>query len=605
MVKNSVRGFIQFPLILILATLIGLGGMAAVKLPEIQKERAFKKLAQESLPSGTALENEILVKFRPDVSLPRIAQVHQTQQAVSKKKIKGINVELVRLTSRISLKEAITKYKALAEVEFAEPNFLAQAFLSPNDPLYPEQWNLQKILSNESFDVSLGGFSQIAVVDTGVDPNHPDLAGLIKQGFNTIDGTQDSSDDHGHGTHVAGIAAAYTNNGEGIASVSFKSTILPVKVLNKDGIGTYADVAEGIIWATDNSSRIINLSLGGSSDSETLKRAVNYALNKGSLLIAAAGNNGNDAPVYPASYPGVLAISASDQNDSLAGFSSFGKNIFVASPGVSITSTVLAGSYATYHGTSTAAPHLSGLLALTLAKQEDLSNNQLIETIKQTADKTGPYPYDENGWNQYFGYGRINAGKTLKETISEEPTPTPTPKLEEEKSPPPTERMPKEYQFTFELQGIVENFDAAQSKLVIKVDGGTPDVMKIISGNLVDLYVDSQTRIKYQGRNIFSRELSSGTRVNVKGNVVKNKLLAMDVLVQHIPIVTPTRPTEILPENQQNTPQDMLQLPQQRGQESLQIQLPAQTEQRGKVRGASTTPFWQALQEKILYLFGE
>jgi len=582
MVKEPIRGFAQLPLILLLFTLIGLGGFAVVKVPQIRKEASFKKLAQNSLPSGTASGEEVLVGFRAGVSLPQAAQIHQAEKAVFKKRIKGIDVEVVRLPSEVSIREAVAKYKARAEVEFAEPNFLAQAFLSPNDPLYNKQWNLLKIASDESFDFSQGGFSKIAIVDTGVDPNHPDLYGLVLTGFNTIDGTGNSLDDHGHGTHVAGIAAAQTNNATGVASASFASTILPVKVLNKDGFGTYADVAEGIVYAADDEARIINLSLGGSSDSETLKRAVRYAQSKGSLLIAAAGNNGNDTPVYPAFYDGVLAVSASDQDDSLAGFSSFGKNIFAASPGVSITSTVLEAGYASYNGTSMAAPHLSGLLALALAREGGLSNNELVDTAKQTAEKVGPYPYNDEGWNQYFGYGRVSAGEMLAEVAAEEPvgepTPTPTPTPESEREEP----SPKEYSFNFELQGEVESVGLKENKFTVKVQGGTPEVFKLISGNLVDVYTNEQTRVKYQGRETSPDELSPETKVNVKGNIRQNKLLALEIVIQHKPQPTPspTTPPAEAPEESKGPPQ----LPPQ-VEEKKPFDIP-----KGKVRGIFTTP---------------
>ena len=607
----SARGFIQFPILLAVVILGAAGTYTAAKLPqyfeEVKQKQLQKELAQNNLPAGTASSEEILVGFRGGVASTQRDLIHQQARAGLKRRIGQINTDVVRIPAGSSVREMIAHYQNLPQIEYAEPNFLAVAFLTPNDPLYHNQWNLQKVVVEDAYDVVTGGFGPIAIVDTGVDAAHADLIGLVLEGYNTIDETSNTLDDHGHGTHVAGIASAQTNNTTGVASISHQATILPIKVLNKDGVGTYGDVSEGIIYAADKNVRIINLSLGGSSDSTTLKRAVNYALNRGSLLVAAAGNNGNDAPMYPAVYEGVLAVSASDKNDNLAGFSSFGSNIFVASPGVAITSSVPGGSYKEYSGTSMSAPHLSGLLALSLSAKPSLSNAQLIGQIKNNTEKVGSYSYDQNGWNPYFGYGRITAGKTLKSISSDtEVLPSPTSEPVSDTSRLPTQaRVPKEYRFTFELQGTIDNIDAAQNKLVIKVDGGTPDVMKMISGNLVDLYVDSQTGIKYQGRNMLLSELSSGARVNVKGNVVKNKLLAIEILVQYIPIVTPTRPAE----------QDVPQLPQQRvpqnqeqsspGQESLQRQLPVQVEERGKVRGASKMPFWQALQERILYLFGE
>lgn len=597
----SARGFIQFPILLAVVILGMAGTYTATKLPqyveEVKQKQIQKELAQNNVPAGTASAEEILVGFRGGIAVSQRDFIHGQAQVGLKRRIGQINTDVVKIPAGVSVQEMIAHYQNLPQVEYAEPNFLATAFLTPNDPLYQDQWNLQKVVVEDAYDVATGEFGPIAIIDTGVDTTHADLSGLVLEGYNTIDETSNTFDDHGHGTHVAGIASAQTNNTTGVASISYQATILPIKVLNKDGVGTYDDVSEGIIYAADKNARIINLSLGGSSDSTTLKRAVNYALNRGSLLVAAAGNNGNDAPIYPAVYEGVLAVSASDKNDNLAGFSSYGSNIFVASPGVAITSSVPGGSYKEYSGTSMSAPHLSGLLALSLSSKPSLSNAQLIDQIKNNAEKVGSYSYDQNGWNSYFGYGRIAAGKTLKSISSDtEVSPTPTPASEpvSDTSRLPTQaRVPKEYQFTFELQGTIDNIDAGQNKLVIKVDGGTPDVMKIISGNLVDLYVDSQTGIKYQGRNMLLSELSSGARVNVKGNVVKNKLLAIEVLVQHIPIVTPTRSAE--QDVRQSSP----------GQESLQRQLPAQVEERGKVRGASKIPFWQALQERMPYLFGE
>ncbi|MEX2028117.1 MAG: S8 family serine peptidase [Candidatus Curtissbacteria bacterium] len=533
------RGFVPI-IVLILAAAALVGGVTVTKLPEklqeFKQKAESRQLVQANLPEGSAVADEILVGFRPGVPRAQIDNIHQRIRARAKKNIERVNTDVVELPEGVSVPEAIALYKTMPEVEYAEPNFLASAFISPNDPLYSSQWNLKKVLAEDAYDVSKGGFGLVAIVDTGVDSSHPDLSGLVVEGYNTIDENNNSGDDHGHGTHVAGIASAQTDNSTGIASISYQAKVLPVKVLNKDGFGTYADVSEGIVYSADQGSRIINLSLGGSSDSETLKRAVNYALGKGSLLVAAAGNNGNDSSVYPASYKGVLAVSASDQNDNLASFSTYGNNVFVASPGVSITSSIPGGNYKQYSGTSMSAPHLAGLIAIALSAKPELSNSEVIDQIKNNAEKVGQYTYDQNGWNPYFGYGRISSGKTLTSLSPSSPSPSPSPttttSTTDSSRLPQQAMVPKQYQFSFELQATVEGADLTNSKVTLKVEGGTPNVLKTISGNLVDVYADSGTRIKYQGKDIPLSEITAESKVNVKGNVVSNRLLALEILVQ-------------------------------------------------------------------------
>src|SRR5205823_15048136 len=202
---------------------------------------------------------------------------------------------------------------------------------------------------------------------TGVDAQQPDLVGRVLPGYDFVDDSSDTSDRLGHGTFVAGVAAADTNNGIGIAGVAWNASILPVKVLDRSGGGTDAQIAAGITWAADNGASVINLSLGGPESSEVLRNAIEYALSKNVVVVAAAGNEASTIPQYPAAYPGVVAVSATDWAGDLTYFSSFGPWVTLAAPGFEITGTDRDGAYETDSGTSFAAPMVAAVAALVRA----------------------------------------------------------------------------------------------------------------------------------------------------------------------------------------------------------------------------------------------
>lgn len=415
----SNRGFA--PIVLLIAT--GITALATLVATHIIKISS----ASQSQPSSTS--STILVKFKTGISKDKITEIHSQEKTKTKRSIDKLGVQIVELPQGATPSELVDQFKKLPEVEYAEENYLAKATFIPNDPDYSSQWNLAKIDAPSAWDKQQASAGPVAVLDTGIDATHPDLNGEVISGFNYISGDTNTADDNGHGTHVSGIIEAVTNNGTGIASIGYHGTLLPVKVLDSSGSGTYGDIASGIVYATDHGAKVINMSLAGSSSSQTLTDAVNYAKNHGVLPVAAAGNNGNSTPVYPAAIPGVLAVSASTSSDTLASFSNYGSDIFVAAPGTNILSTYK-GSYTQLSGTSMAAPHLAGLLALALSSPNQ-SGLSVTSAVCQTADKVGPYAYNQSGWNQYFGCGRINAGKLFAllsgQTPVASPTPTPTP----------------------------------------------------------------------------------------------------------------------------------------------------------------------------------
>jgi subtilisin family serine protease len=319
-----------------------------------------------------------------------------------------------------------------------EPDSTGAVQFTPNDPYWLTdptfgigQWGLRATQVDKAWDVVRGSPQVIvAVIDTGIDPNHPDLAGVMLPGVTFLSSPDPSCpagsviDDNGHGTHVAGLIGANGNNGQGVAGVAFGVRILPVKSLDCTGAGLLSDVASGVTWATDHGARIINISLGSSSAQQALRSAIQYAVAHNVLVVAAAGNCGMTSarcatanePQYPGAFPETLAVAATDQGDAHAPFSNVGAYVGISAPGVRIWSTTptypttlsrtnpsLAG-YAPFSGTSQASPIVAGIAALVLSGEPALSAAQLADRLRTTADDVGaPGPDAE------FGAGRINA----------------------------------------------------------------------------------------------------------------------------------------------------------------------------------------------------
>ncbi|MCF6409849.1 S8 family peptidase [Pseudalkalibacillus salsuginis] len=349
-------------------------------------------------------------------SAPQEIIVHTKDSSitsVAKKVISGIDGEIVDATDEFfvvkvngNVSEAVEALEALDAVTFAEPNVELHASYIPDDPAYHSlQYAPQKVGAEEAWDVTLSDPSvKIAVIDTGVDYNHPDLDGKVLQGYDFVDDDNDAIDENEHGTHVAGIAAANTDNGEGIAGMAPKASILPVRVLDADGSGTMDDVAQGIRYAADQGAQVINLSLGGKIGSKTLEAAVNYAWEQGSVVVAAAGNESTPLPSYPAYYENAIAVAATDENDAIAYFSNYGLWVDIAAPGVDIHSTIPNGGYATYSGTSMASPLVAGVAGLLAAQGK--SAEQIRTALEETA-------VEVTGTCILFQNGRVNAANAV------------------------------------------------------------------------------------------------------------------------------------------------------------------------------------------------
>jgi thermitase len=273
-----------------------------------------------------------------------------------------------------------------------------------SDPWLDKQWALEKI--HISALQKLSAHNQrplVAILDTGIDGHHPDLEGKVLAAVNFTD-SPTVNDLNGHGTHVAGIIAANTDNGIGIAGTAPESRLMNVKVANDDGTCRAGVVARGIIWAADNGAKIINISLEMGPSAE-LEKAVNYAWDKGAIIIAAAGNSGNNKPVYPAHYHNCIAVAGTTQDDELAPLSDYGDWVTVSAPGYLIFSTLPGNRYGYESGTSSAAAYVSGVAALLMDMVPDIDgngrvNDEVCDIIKSSCQKM-----DANG----MGYGRIDA----------------------------------------------------------------------------------------------------------------------------------------------------------------------------------------------------
>lgn len=299
------------------------------------------------------------------------------------------------------------------------------------DPLAPQQWGLTTLHADQ---VGSAAGQVVAVVDTGVDAGHPDLAGVVLAGTDFVaPGGDGTTDPNGHGTHVSGIIAADANNGIGGAGLAQGAKILPVRVMAADGTGWDSDVAAGVSWAADHGASVINLSLGGPTESSVMDAAVQYALGRGVSVVVAAGNDGdNGNPVeWPAADPGVLAVGAVDVSGVRPSWSSTGSFVSLVAPGVDILSTVPVTStnpsgYATWSGTSMATPFVTASVALLRAAQPALTVAEVRQRLMASADDLGPA-----GFDPAYGAGRVDvlAAEGITPTSTSTPTPTPTPTL--------------------------------------------------------------------------------------------------------------------------------------------------------------------------------
>jgi subtilisin family serine protease len=311
---------------------------------------------------------------------------------------------------------AVAALRNNPHVAFAERDAIVSTESVPNDPWWPNEWGPVRVHAAQAWDTTTGSPSVVvAVLDTGVDASQPDLEGALVAGRDIVNNDADPADDHGHGTYVAGIVGARSNNGIGVTSYCWSCSVMPVKVLAADGTGSMSNVASGITWAADHGARVINMSLGSTSANSTLAAAVTYAQGKGAVLVASAGNYGSTTPVYPAAYDGVIGVAGTDGTDNLYSWSSYGSWVEVSAPGINMT-TGRNGWYGDFAGTSSAAPVVAGLAGLVLSAAPTASAAQVTAALTSTAAPIG----------SSVRYGRVDAAAAVA-AVSGGPAPTPSP----------------------------------------------------------------------------------------------------------------------------------------------------------------------------------
>lgn len=393
---------------------------------------------------GDDVPAQLLVKFRSEEGRLRafVALERGFALRAEARAMRTMSVHRMGVPRGFDAALLVRVMERLPDVEYAEVDAPVYALFTPNDPYYaPHQWNMAQVGMEKAWDVSQGEGVVVAVVDTGIAYENygakfkiaPDLAGTaFVPGYDFVSEDTHPNDENGHGTHVAGTIAQTTNNSLGVAGIAFKAKLMPIRVLNKYGSGNTSDVADGIRWAADNGAKVINLSLGSSSSSTTLKNALAYAYGKGVVIVAAAGNDGKNMISYPAAYDNyVIAVGATRHDKARVSYSNYGTSLDLVAPGGDLnvdqngdgygdgilqqtikqkgrTSDPKTFAYYFFQGTSMATPHAAGVAALLISQGTYATPSAVQSRLETTADDLGTA-----GKDIYYGWGLVDADEAL------------------------------------------------------------------------------------------------------------------------------------------------------------------------------------------------
>lgn len=401
------------------------------------RELAGMPARQADAQTADYMPGELIVRFKPGAALDardgRVASGIQSLDALNERfDIKSAEKlpsgsYVLKSGTAVDVPYAASLYEKDQNVVFAEPNALRQLYSVPNDPWFSQQWAHDLTQATAAWNKTTGSSNVVvALIDSGVDLDHPDLAANIwtnsgetpgngrdddhngfvddVHGWDFINNDNDPDDDMFHGTHCAGIIAGVGNNEIGVTGVTWHSKIMVLKAGTAYGSLPMSAIIDALYYAVDNGADIVSMSFGGSAPTDEEYDAIQYAHSKGLLLVAAAGNNANSNPTYPASFPEVIAVSATDAADNPAFFTSYGNWVDVSAPGLSLLSTFLNGTYAPCSGTSMACPYVAGLSALIWSEFPHLSRDGVRSQLQNTTDDLGT-----PGFDSYYGWGRVNA----------------------------------------------------------------------------------------------------------------------------------------------------------------------------------------------------
>jgi thermitase len=365
------------------------------------------------------IPGQVLVRFKDNAPGAAVAEARRAVGAQERSRIDQLGVHVWRVPEHASV-NALRALQRNPHVEYAELDVVVEVAgeVVPNDPWLRFQWGLNQVNAPGAWAATTGSpTTRIAILDTGVS-EVGDLRGKVLRGHNVLDGSTNATDNHGHGTRSASVAAVATDNGDGIAAYCWSCMILPVKVMD-GGTGTMSDLARGITWAADSGAHVISMSLSGASGTSTVQQAVRYAQDRGAVLVAAAGNQGDTVPRYPAAYSEVIGVAATDSSDTRYSWSNHGSWVDVSAPGINY-SVGRDGTIGTYAGTSSATPAAAGVLGL--AVSVGATGPQARAALQDTA---APLPF--------VRFGRVDAAAVVAAVASDsapatpEPAPAPAP----------------------------------------------------------------------------------------------------------------------------------------------------------------------------------
>ena len=399
---GSVLGFtLSLALVAVLSGYAGLshGASSSKAVPNTGKPTTSASIVSWA-------KGRLLVAPRAGISDKELEKALKSQNAKSLGRFKQVNVHVIELPSGTNEVAAMTALKKDRRFKYVELDMVMASAASVNDPSFSQSWALPKLQAPTAWDTSNGSGVIIAILDSGLDSSHLDLNANYVPGWNFYDNNANTADVNGHGTAVAGAAAMVGNNSTGSAGVAYGAKIMPVRISSPDGYAYTSTMSQALYWAADNGARVANISFSGVPGNVTVQSAAQYMRSKGGYVVAAAGNSGGLENV--AAEDSILAVSATDENDARASFSSYGPYVDVSAPGVNIYSAWSGGGYGNYWGTSFSSPIVAATAALVMSANSKLTPADIDKILKSTAVDLGTA-----GFDQYFGYGRVDAAKAV------------------------------------------------------------------------------------------------------------------------------------------------------------------------------------------------